>query len=252
MNSYGGIYGVGSAVKDSSYDGPFFVTEWGVNGFWERPSTSWSRPIEETSLEKRANVAERYTMMNGWDGCMGNFAFLWGFKQERTPTWFSISVEDDSSVGRPDFLNGEFTSIADVLEAEWRGVPPANLAPDFSAIRVDGMVPTESVTLTVGSTVTAEVDVEAHGETGAIAYYWELVREIDPALYGAGGSAEPRPETHAVYGPFSEPSMTFTVPADTDSSHNNEFRLFAYGFDAPDEDGRSRVATANIPMRFVD
>ena len=45
--------------------------------------------------------------------------------------------------------------------------------------------------------------------------------------------------------------MTFPVPADTDSSHNNEFRLFAYGFDAPDEDGRSRVATANIPMRFV-
>lgn len=251
VNSYGGIYGVGSAVKDSSYDGPFFVTEWGVNGFWERPSTLWSRPIEETSSEKRANVAERYTMMNGWDGCMGNFAFLWGFKQERTPTWFSISVEDESSVGRPDFLNGEFTSIADVLEAEWRGVPPANLAPDFSAIRVDGMVPTESVTLTVGSTVTAEVDVEAHGETGAIAYYWELVREIDPALYGAGGSAEPRPETHAVYGPFSEPFMTFTVPTDTDSSHNNEFRLFAYGFDAPDEDGRSRVATANIPMRFV-
>ena len=130
-------------------------------------------------------------------------------------------------------------------------MPPPNLAPDFSAIRVDGMAPTDSVVLTVGRTVTAEVDIETHGETGEIAYYWELVKEIDPALYGAGGSAEPRPETHTVYGPFSVPTMTFTVPADIAGSYNNELRLFAYGFDAADGDGRSRVATANIPLRFA-
>ena len=251
MNSYGGIYGVGDAVNSSTFDGPFMVTEWGVNGFWERPSTDWGRPIEETSAEKRSNFSERYALMKSWNGYMGNFAFLWGFKQERTPTWFSITIEDESSAGRPDFLNGEFTSIADVLQTEWTGTEPDNLAPDFSAIRLNDMAATDSVVLTEGTTVTATVELETHGETSPITYYWELVREIDPSLYGYGGSAEPRPVTHEVYGPFAEPTITFTLPTDHDVAYGGEFRLFAYGFDEEDTAGAKRVATANLPLRVV-
>ena len=67
------------------------ITEWGPTGWWETASTEWKAPIEQTSEEKRQVYEERYTQyISANPRCLGSFVFLWGQKEERTPTWFSL------------------------------------------------------------------------------------------------------------------------------------------------------------------
>ena len=82
------------------------VTEWGTVGYWEMDKTDWGTPTELTSTEK-ANIFMRANdeVLSRFDGqLIGSYAFLWGQKQERTPTWFGVLTE-----------SGEVTEAVDVL-----------------------------------------------------------------------------------------------------------------------------------------
>lgn len=95
INVYGPMGEVQAVVDRSDYKGAFMITEWGPTGWWETASTEWKAPIEQTSEEKRQVYEERYTQyIFANTRCLGSFVFLWGQKEERTPTWFSMFVED--------------------------------------------------------------------------------------------------------------------------------------------------------------
>ena len=94
INVYGPMGEVQAVVDRSDYKGAFMITEWGPTGWWETASTEWKAPIEQTSEEKRQVYEERYTQyISANTRCLGSFVFLWGQKEERTPTWFSMFVE---------------------------------------------------------------------------------------------------------------------------------------------------------------
>src|SRR5690554_6473828 len=60
INSYGSIDKVEEIVLESSYEGPYMITEWGPTGWWETSKTDWGAPIEQTSEEKRVVYENRY------------------------------------------------------------------------------------------------------------------------------------------------------------------------------------------------
>ena len=45
INAYGALSGVRAMIDSSAYDGPYIITEWGVDGHWEAEKTTWGRPI---------------------------------------------------------------------------------------------------------------------------------------------------------------------------------------------------------------
>ena len=91
---YGGLASVPQQLHTAGWDGPYMVTEWGPTGHWESMQTPWKASIEETSSQKAVVYRSRYEASIKQDKhCVGSYVFLWGQKQERTPTWYGLFTE---------------------------------------------------------------------------------------------------------------------------------------------------------------
>jgi len=224
---YGSIVNLPDYLEQSSYYGAYAVTEWGVTGHWEVPKTAWGRPIEENSHVKAMAYKERYEKIIAADSlkCIGSFVFLWGQKQERTPTWYGLFLE-----------SGERTETVDVMQFLWTGKWPENRAPQLKDFFINGLTAYDSVYLSVSEMFEAKVMVNDPDED-ALTYRWEIIPEVPVDQQSEGGDFEPRPST-CFNETSTETMMKITAPAKP-----GEYRLFVYVFD-----GNNNAATANIPF----
>lgn len=234
VNAYGALPRLRKAMDRSDYTGPYLVTEWGVTGHWEAERTGWDRPIEPPSADKAAMFHRYYVqdILTNSDRCLGSYVFLWGQKQERTPTWYSLLIENV-----PGFEGHRLYSPAvDVMSYNWRGVWPANRAPDVSQITINGIRARDGVALGPGEAISASVTAR-DPESAALTYVWEILAE--PTVMGYGGARERRPPTIGRAWHSLGPALQINAP-DTPGA----YRLFVYAVDDQDH-----VGTANIPFR---
>ncbi|MEJ7677060.1 MAG: glycoside hydrolase family 2 TIM barrel-domain containing protein [Segetibacter sp.] len=128
INTYGGLATLTKTVQETGWEGAYMVTEWGPTGHWEGLSTEWKSPVEETSSEKAAVYKSRYeaSIETDKDKCLGSYVFLWGQKQERTPTWYGLFTE-----------KGEESEVADVIQFLWSAAWPKNKAPHLYSLQID-------------------------------------------------------------------------------------------------------------------
>lgn len=223
---YGDLAKVPDQLKTTGWNGAYLVTEWGPTGHWECPKTSWGAPIEETSSEKSIVYKERYEASILKDkNCMGSYVFLWGQKQERTPTWYGLFTE-----------NGETSEVVDVMQYEWTGKWPENRAPNISSLTIDGKSARNSVQLNPEEKYLVAIAV-SDPENDKLTVRWELLPEATDL--GQGGDRESRPAVipNMVKATSSTKGL-LTVPTKLGA-----YRLFVYV-----SDGHNHVATANIPF----
>lgn len=92
---YGDLFNLPKYLKEYAYEGAYFITEWGAIGHWEMPATPWGAPIEQTSTEKARTYKKAFDRVIAPDRTqlVGNYVFLWGQKQERTPTWYGLFTD---------------------------------------------------------------------------------------------------------------------------------------------------------------
>ena len=232
FQGYGALPAIPAAADASAPDRPFMITEFGPLGHWEMPATDWGREIEEPSGVKAAGIVERMTptvLEDATGRLVGAFAFLWGWKQERTPTWYGLFVEGE---GR--------TAAVDELSRAWRGRYPENRAPAAASITLDGRAPTASVRVTPAADVVARV-VVTDPEGDPVETRWELRREVgersDGGKFEAGAPVVGLGPVASV-SRGDEHALTFPAPDEP-----GEYRLFAYA-----RDGHGGVATANVPF----
>ncbi len=236
INSYGAIVVLDSMVTKSNYKGAYMVTEWGPNGFWESPKTSWKAPIEQTSEEKRQVYQSRYNNnILASDRCMGSFVFLWGQKEERTPTWFSMFVEGNVE-GLP--LKGEKTPTVEAMERVWKGSEPTQTAPIIENFTIDGKQATDNVSIEAGKSFAGLVEAKDR-EQSKLTYVWEVLNEA--TVLGSGGSHEPRPER------VGDVITTDSDNIETSLTEPGNYRLYVYVLD-----NTGFVATANIPIQVIE
>ncbi|MEJ7559220.1 MAG: hypothetical protein WKF66_13000 [Pedobacter sp.] len=226
---YGDLAKVPEQLKRSGYTGAYLVTEWGPTGHWECPKTTWGAPIEETSTEKAAVYKARYEASIAKDKhCLGSYVFLWGQKQERTPTWYGLFTE-----------KGESTEVLDVMQYLWSGKPPQNKAPKISSITIDGKTALGSIHLNPQEKYTVMLSV-SDPENENLTFRWELLPEATDLGQGGDRESRPVPIEGMIESALSTGAM-LTVPA-----KSGAYRLFVYS-----SDGHNHVATANVPF-FVD
>ncbi|MBD0288587.1 MAG: hypothetical protein ICV79_24670 [Flavisolibacter sp.] len=227
VNTYGGLPGLPKAIRQAGWGGPYMVTEWGPTGHWEGLLTAWNRPIEETSSEKAAVYKSRYeyAVERDKEQCLGAYVFLWGQKQERTPTWYGLFTE-----------RGEETEVTDVMHFLWTGRWPDNMAPHIYSFQLDGKKASENIYLKGGKQYSASA-VAFDPNNDKLSYRWELLPE--PTQVSEGGDREERPKAiENVFTNSKNNTITLTAP-----EKNGAYRLFVYI-----ADGKNKVATANIPF----
>lgn len=227
IQMYGDIVNLQRRIKDAGYTGPYLVTEWGATGHWEVPATTWNAAIENSSTEKARDFKERYekAILSDKSHCLGSYVFLWGQKQERTPTWYGLFTED-----------GKETEPIDVMHYFWNGKWPENRAPQILSATLDGKTRYDNVLLEPGKkySVTHEFnDPEGDSLTLKIDVMYESTDLRD------GGDLENRPdslETEII-------SSTREATEFISPTESGAYRIFVYAFDA-----HNHVATINIPF----
>lgn len=228
INTYGGLATLPHAVAAAGWEGAYMVTEWGPTGHWEGLSTAWKAPIEETSSEKAAVYKSRYeaSIESNKDKCLGSYVFLWGQKQERTPTWYGLFT-----------AKGEESEVVDVMQYLWSDTWPANKAPHLYSLQMDGKKAVDNVYVKPGKSYKV-VAVAADPDHDKLTYRWELLPEATQVGEGGDYEAKPKPVENVLSGTANNGQVTLKAP-----DKEGAYRLFVYI-----TDGNNNVATANLPF----
>lgn len=227
IQMYGDIVNLPRYIKEIGYEGPYFVTEWGSIGHWEVRKTAWGAPVEQNSSEKAANYLKSYkvAIASDPDQILGSYVFYWGQKQERTPTWYGMFLEDGSE-----------TETIDVMHYIWNGAWPDNRSPQIKSMLLDSRSSSKDIVIKAGNSYKARV--EARDPDGDdLQYAWEIMHESKATE--EGGDIEEIPES--ISGLINQPDtdkVTITAPAEAGA-----YRLFVYV-----RDGQGHAGHANIPF----
>jgi hypothetical protein len=225
---YGEIDQLPDFLSKSGFTGAYTVSEWGATGHWESPRTDWDRPFEANSSVKADCYQQRYIDFIAADRrqCLGSFVFLWGQKQERTPSWYGVFLEQ-----------GQYTESAQVMGTLWTDRAPEKPVAKLVSLEIDGLEAPASIFLTEQKHYSARVAVD-YQQTETLSYHWELLKEVDKTLESDGGDFEPRPDTvWQQSGDSSLDSVEFPAP------EPGEYRLFVLVLDS-----HGGAATANLPV----
>lgn len=228
IQMYGDIVNLPKYIEEIGFDQPYFVTEWGAVGHWEVPKTSWGAPVEQNSSEKAANYLNSYQVAIASDPehVIGSYVFLWGQKQERTPTWYGMFLAD-----------GKETETIDVMQYIWTGAWPDNRSPQIESMLLDSKTAYQSVVLSAGGRFEARVD-SSDQDGDPLEYRWELMRES--AATQEGGDREELPEAFPGLIDAADKNQVFiTAPEQAGA-----YRLFVYVYD-----GQGHAGHANIPFQ---
>jgi hypothetical protein len=196
-------------------------------GHWEVPKTSWGAPIEPNSSEKAAHYFTSYrdAIASHPNQIIGSYVFLWGQKQERTPTWFSMFLEDGSE-----------TETVDVMHHAWNGAWPENRSPRIETMSLDSKTSDQDVVLEAGATYRAIV-VAQDPDGDTLSYRWEIMPESGTRQ--VGGDRERIPEVlPGLVEAAENGGVNFRTPGEAGA-----YRLFVYVYD-----GRGHAGHANIPF----
>ncbi|MBQ4818557.1 glycoside hydrolase family 2 TIM barrel-domain containing protein [Aquimarina sp. MMG016] len=224
---YGDLENVEERMNNTGIQKPYMVTEFGPRGFWEMPKTSWNREIEEVSGPKADGILHRIQkgLLNNKSGkCLGGFAFEWGQKQERTPTWYGMFHKDGSK-----------TETIDNLTKLWTGKHPENRAPRVDSLLLDGKKAIENVSLMPNQKYTAQV-FASEPDNDTLVYKWVISKEVITRSQGGEMEIEPPSVTVEVLDK-QKGGFTFVTPSE------GEYRIFVYIYD-----NKGKAGGGNIPF----
>jgi hypothetical protein len=227
VQKYADVVNLPKYIDQAGIDRPYLVTEWGPVGHWEVEKTAWGAPIEPTSSDKAAHYRKNFEAVieAHSDRILGSYAFKWGQKQERTPTWYGMFLED-----------GSVTEAVDVMHHAWTGDWPQNRSPRLEGLYLDNRIAEDSIELKpAGRYVARAIAGDPDGDP--LTWRWVLRRESDATQ--VGGDPEEVPEL--IPGRLvvaADGSAILSAP-----EQPGAYRLFVYAYD-----GNGNAGHANVPF----
>ncbi|PTX42011.1 glycosyl hydrolase family 2 [Christiangramia gaetbulicola] len=224
FNSFGVLSQFSSKLDPISpiWDGPYVISEWGVNGPWEATHTYWGAPVEETSTKKAEQIRERYFEYlepKIGKGSLGSFVFYWATKNEFTPTWYSLFGKNKLK-----------TQAIFELNNIWKNKDEKFPGPELDYILLNKQGAKESIVLSPGTLVQAEVKLP-DSKAQKLNYHWEIRPESWYDVRESNISTE-------IDFKIDGQEVSFKTPKD-----EGPYRLFLYL-----TDDSEYYATANIPF----
>ena len=230
INTYGDIANVPSNVSKFGWKGPYMITEWGPNGYWESPKTTWGVSLEQSSTEKRIVYAERFKkyIEPNKNDCLGSYAFLWGAKQEYTETWFGLFSKEN-----------KMTEPIDALQEVFTQKPIANPSPTIRSFTVNNKTAVDNITLKAEGKNEANFVVELPKNMGQAKYRWRIIQESTDKKSG-GDQEDEAIEIGGLIKNGKSNNITFLAPKNA-----GQYRLFVSVL------YNDKVAYSNIPFLVI-
>ena len=231
INTYGDIANVPDNVSKFGWKGPYMITEWGPNGYWESPKTTWGVSLEQTSTEKRNVYFDRYKkyIEPNKNYCLGSYAFLWGTKQEYTETWFGLFSKENKMTEPIDAIQQVFTE-KEIL----------NPAPTIKLFSLNSKKATDNITIKADSKNDAFFEVDLPKNMGNAKYKWRIIQESTDKKSG-GDREDEATEIGGLIKNGKSNKITFLAP-----SNVGQYRLFVSVL------YNDKLAYANIPFKVIE
>ena len=225
VNAYGDAVHIPDALARAGITRPFLLTEFGPTGHWEVRQTPWGAPIEPATRDKYRSYlnTHRDVMTRAAGRCLGTFAFLWGHKQEVTPTWYGMFLP-----------TGERTPAVDAMTLAWTGAEAEAPCPHILEF-VSRLV---EATVAPGST--HEVFAKVAPAASPLDWEWRVLAESTDRKIGGDPEGVP-PDWSACARAVSEGRCSVSAPGTPGA-----YRLFLYV-----RDGKGGGASANFPFRVA-
>ncbi|WP_143019301.1 glycoside hydrolase family 2 TIM barrel-domain containing protein [Salinimicrobium catena] len=226
INSFGNLTELKERMEPIKllWDGPYVITEWGVNGPWEEARTMWGAPIEQNSVEKARILGDRYnTAAIQSPNCLGSVVFFWGTKQERTHTWFSF------------FWNNNKSETYNKIKSLWNKDPLAYNGPRMGPIKIEKLDARSNVILSTGVKTNATVSLEK-SIPDSLKFTWEIRKEAWSKI------EEQQPIEKDLILENSGENVVFKAPQE-----EGPYRLFVYV-----TDDENNFSTTNIPFYVLN
>jgi hypothetical protein len=230
INTYGDIANVPSNISKFGWKGPYMITEWGPNGYWESPKTLWGVSIEQTSTEKRNVYSERYKkyIEPNKNYCLGSYAFLWGAKQEYTETWFGLFSKDN-----------KMTEPIDAIQEVFTEKQISNPAPTIKSFVLNNQSTSDNIVLKAEGKNQAAFTVDLPKNMGNAKYNWRIIQESTDKKSG-GDREEEATEINGLIKNGRSNAITFMAP-----KNPGQYRLFVSAL------YNDKLAYANIPFQVI-
>ncbi|GAA4437844.1 glycoside hydrolase family 2 TIM barrel-domain containing protein [Pontibacter saemangeumensis] len=227
INAFGAMNNVREELAQTDWEGPYVISEFGARGYWESYVTWWLAPIEQTSSEKAEFARQHYlqTVAADTGRCLGSYVFMWGQKQETTPTWFSLMSE-----------RGEETGIVHEMRQLWGDTTELNKAPYIAYVTLDERFAYDHIYLKPGQTYESTV-FTFDPEQDSLQLKWELLPEAEVQDGNADKQQKPKPLKGLLQRKDNRKVVLQTPKKE------GAYRLFVYVYD-----GQNNFATANIPF----
>mgnify|MGYP005749895431 FL=1 len=231
INSFAGMHALHDELEQTDWKGPYVVSEFGGRGYWEAYLTWWMAPIEQTSSEKAEFTRKFYKdiIQKDTSRCLGSYVFLWGEKQETTPTWFSMINKQ-----------GEETEMVQVMRELWSGNKAENGAPYIAYLKLNHQFAFDQIYLRpkqtyLGAVYTFDPDQDS------LQLHWEVLPEVNSEDGNTGNEVTP-PPIPGLLSNIANDKLILTTP-----KKEGAYRLYVYV-----RDGKGNLATANVPFYVMD
>ena len=208
---------------------PYYVSEYGSDGWWEARYTAWGAPIEHTSTKKAEQIETRYHIITGNEdsAILGSLIFIWGNKFETTHTWFSLFSEDYKA------------EPIKVLESLWKN---SSAKPDLIGLDymlVDNKGAADNIIFAPNELKNAEL-IFSDTKIDSLKIIWEIYPGLLNIAEGEIKSVSDK--SIGSFVSFENQKASFITPA-----IEGPYRIFAYIYD---KDGY--FATTNTPFYVLN
>jgi hypothetical protein len=230
INTFGGLSTIKKDLKSLEWiwEGPYLISEWGINGYWEEDSTAWGVPIEKNTTKKAEQYQQIYKdyMPHNDPRYLGSFVFFWGNKQERTHTWFSMFSE-----------NGASSEAVGTMQYLWTGKAPVHGAPQVKYLLVDNKGSKDNLIFPPNSIHSAELILTEYYKD-SLEMKWEVLPEdwYKNNLY----SEKPKPMTGLIVSQGGK-KASFRTPL-----QEGPYRIFVEAYDK-----HGNFASTNTPFYII-
>lgn len=235
FNIFGKLKDLRKDLEDFEWlwDGPFLITEWGIDGPWyPHEHTAWRAFIENTSTKK----AEQYLWIYRHDmpvenpRLLGSLVFYWGHKQENTPTWFSLFDE-----------NGASSEAVGTMKYIWTSTYPTHKAPQIRYMVVDGKGARDNLIYQPNANATAKLLLMDKADTTGLTYQWQVLPEDWFQVNDIYSTKKVKPIEN-VFIKQSKTTVVFRTPP-----KEGPYRIYVSVYDK-----HGNFATCNTPFYVVD